>query len=184
MGIEYITKAEMRGFASSLTETAQVQLRKRAEDRSPASATFLSHSTKDTDVVAGAITILERHGAAVYIDKKDPALPPYTSRETARILRDRIGQSRKFVLLATKNSKDSRWVPWELGLADGYKRPANIAIFPAVDERYDFTWSEQEYLGIYDRIVFGDHSQYQKRIWMVLNQERNTAAELSEWLRS
>ena len=184
MAIQYTTTSEMRSFASSLTETARVAIRKRAETRSPVAATFLSHSTKDGDIVPYAVNLLEAHGAAVYIDKKDAALPPYTSRETARILRDRIGQSSKFVLLASENSKGSRWVPWELGLADGHKSPRNVAIFPAVDQAYDYAWTEQEYLGIYDRIVFGDHSSHTDKIWMVLNQEKNTATELGQWLRS
>ena len=118
------------------------------------------------------IAILERHGAAVYVDKKDESLPPTTSRETASILKNRIKQCRKFILLTTKNSKDSRWMPWELGLADGYRQTSNLTIFPGVDSAGDRTWSEREYLGIYDRIVFGEHQNYPRSIFMVWNQEK------------
>jgi hypothetical protein len=178
MAIRYITASDLIGISTNLNE----ELRKTTA--SYGVATFLSHSSKDVNILPGAIHVLSNHGAEVYIDKKDPSLPPYTSRETAKILRDRIAQNKKFVLLASSNSKDSRWIPWELGLADGNKRQFNVAIFPAVENQHDINWTNQEYLGIYDRIVFGDMQGRDKQLWMVLNQENNTASPLSDWLRS
>lgn len=180
--VEYITRDAIRENAGPLTEQASIV--RKAAARSPAGSSFLSHSTKDADLLPGVIAILERHGAAVYVDKKDESLPPTTSRETASILKNRIKQCRKFILLTTKNSKDSRWMPWELGLADGYRQTPNVSIFPGVDTAGDRAWSEREYLEIYDRIVFGEHQNYQRPIFMVWNQEKNTGTELSAWLRS
>lgn len=134
--------------------------------------------------MVGAVRLLTGHGAKVYIDKKDPALPPYTSKDTAIGLKNRIQQSRKFVLLASKNSKDSRWVPWELGIADQAKGLGRVAILPTVETQTDVTWSSWEYLGLYDRIVWGDLQGQQKRVWMVLDERKNTATELSTWLKS
>lgn len=85
-------------------------------------------------------------------------------------------------MFATKNSKESRWVPWELGVSDGYKSSNNVAIFPGVDSAHDTEWSEQEYLGVYDRIVWGKMKGLEKPLWMVWNQESNTAAPLRKWL--
>jgi hypothetical protein len=119
--IEYATRGDLLGIAANLDLNEQVSVRKAAEDRSPEGATFLSHSSKDQELVVGAVRLLTGHGATVYIDKKDPALPPYTNKDTAIGLKKRIQQSRKFVLLASENSKDSRWVPWELGIADQAK---------------------------------------------------------------
>src|SRR5438105_3224513 len=126
--VDYITRDEIRRTAGSLTEQASI-LRK-ALNRSPDGSTFLSHSSKDAELLPGVVAILERHGASVYVDKKDEALPPNTSRETAEILRSRIRTCKKFVLFTTKSSKDSRWMPWELGLADGFKRFGNTAVLP------------------------------------------------------
>ncbi|BBE00311.1 TIR domain-containing protein (plasmid) [Sphingobium amiense] len=117
--IEYITKSELRNFAGKLNINEQVNLRKSASSRALSGATFLSHSSKDDDLVVGAIRVLEGHGAKVYVDEIDPEMPPYTTEETAGLLKSRIRQTKRFVLLASKNSKDSRWVPWELGVADG-----------------------------------------------------------------
>lgn len=181
--IEFATRDDLLGFANKLGIQEQASLRKSAEDREPAGATFLSHSTKDKDLVTGAIRLLEGHGATVYIDKKDPYLPPYTSKDTADGLKRRINQSGKFVLLASKNSKDSRWVPWELGLADGHKGLSKVAILPAVENQSDTSWTNWEYLGLYDRIVWGDLQGQDKKVWMVLDQAKNKAVTLHSWLR-
>ncbi|WP_221151724.1 toll/interleukin-1 receptor domain-containing protein [Rhizobium binae] len=181
--VDFITSAELRGFAGRRTPDEQARIRMIAQSRSPDGATFLSHSSKDHDLVVGAIVVLEGHGAKVYIDEIDPEMPPYTSAQTANLLKTRILQSKKFVLLTSKNSKDSKWVPWELGLGDAYKNLANIALFPSSDSAHDKSWANSEYLGLYDRIVWGKHSDYPKEIWMVWDHRKNTATELSAWLK-
>lgn len=155
---------------------------RKAQLRAPMSSTFLSHSSKDASLLPWVIKLLEDHGAAVYVDKKDPALPPVTSRETASVLRNRLKQSKKFILLTSPNSKDSRWMPWELGLADGYRTPSNVAVLPTPDKASERAWAEQEYLGIYDRIVYGGLEGHQGSVYMVWNQEANRAIELAAWL--
>lgn len=180
---EYTTRADFLGFANKISLQEQVALRKSAASRSLQGATFLSHSSKDDELVAGAIRVLEGHGAIVYTDKKDPTLPPYTNKETASTLKARIHQANKFVLLASKNSKESKWVPWELGIADGNKSLDRIALFLAVEGQHDTAWTSWEYMGLYRRIVWGDLSGYEKRVWMVLDEKANTATELSRWLK-
>lgn len=181
--VQFVTSAELRSFAASRPVNEQATIRKNAESRSPEGATFLSHSSKDDDLVVGATIVLENHGARVYVDEVDPQMPPYTSAETARILKTRIRQSKKFVLLTSKNSKDSRWVPWELGVADGFKTLDNIALFPSSETANDMTWAQWEYLGLYRRIVWGETRQRSGNRWLVLDHVQNTASELSEWLR-
>jgi hypothetical protein len=110
-------------------------------------------------------------------------MPPYTSATTAALLKSRICETSRFVLLASTNSKDSRWVPWELGIADGVKLPAHIALFPASDSPYEQSWASWEYLGLYDRIVWGKLNGYDGNVWMVLDEKSNTATELRRWLR-
>jgi hypothetical protein len=181
--IEYTTLANLRSFNSQVILQERATMLRKAEERSPAGSTFLSHSSKDTEFLPGLILLLENHGAQVYIDKKDEKIPPYTSRETAMILRSRVGDCKKFLLFATTNSKDSRWMPWELGLADGLKSSSGVAVFPGVDTVTDTSWTEQEYLGVYSRVVWGDLEGESEKVWMVLNQEANTATTLSQWLR-
>jgi hypothetical protein len=180
---QFVTSAELRSFAAQRTVSEQASIRRNAASRSPEGSTFLSHSSKDEDLVVGATIVLENHGARVYVDEVDPEMPPYTSAETAKMLKGRISQSKKFVVLTSKNSKDSRWVPWELGIADGYKTLANIALFPSSETAYDMSWAEWEYLGLYRRIVWGRLEGHPKEVWMVLDHRKNTATELAAWLR-
>ena len=174
---------EMLRARSGLLEEQKSRLIRSAAAESPEGSTFLSHSSRDVAVLADVIKLLEDHGARVYIDKGDADLPTTTSRETAQVLRTRIVQSRKFILLASGNSKDSRWMPWELGIADGLKRNANTAVFPIFTATTDMKWAEQEYLGIYDRIVFGEFRNRTGKVWMVHNRDTNKATELREWLQ-
>lgn len=180
---QYITKEELRKFSAKLTSQERSTLLKSVSaQRSSAGSTFLSHSSKDSDLVLGAIIVLENHGASVYIDEVDPEMPPYTTDETAALLKQRIHQSNRFVLLASKNSKESKWVPWELGVADGDKGMSNIALFPASDRSYDQDWASWEYLGLYRRIVWGNLAGHKDPLWMVLDEKKNTAQPLRDWL--
>lgn len=181
--VSYATKDELKSAGFQAFGGRRYVLEKSSEGFRPGSSTFLSHSSKDSEILPGAIKILEDHGASVYIDKKDDEIPPYTSPETAEIIRSRIRNCKKFILLATRQSKGSKWVPWELGSADGYKTPRNVTIFPGLDSAHDTKWTEWEYLGIYKRIAYGKHKNYSRDIWMVYDHRTNTATHLADWLR-
>jgi len=144
---------------------------------------FLSHSSKDNHHLPVVIKLLENHGGSVYIDDGDSRLPEKPSKTTAAILRDTIQKLSRFVLFVTTNSKNSKWIPWELGLADAYKMYHNVALLPATESKYNQTWAEQEYLGLYRRIVWGDIKGHDKSCWMVYDHIANTAKPLSDWIR-
>ena len=110
---------------------------------------FLSHSSKDAELVLGVVTILENFGYSVYVDwLVDTQLSrENVNRGTAEILRNRMKQSNSLLYLATSNSSESKWMPWELGYFDGHK-PERIAILPVLDSA-NSTFNGQEYLGIY-----------------------------------
>lgn len=144
---------------------------------------FLSHSSKDKELLPAVITIIENHGGTVYIDNEDDRLPRSPTRDTAEILRSTVNSCQRFVLFVTTNSKDSRWIPWELGLADGEKGQRSIALFPTATRSYEQVWSQTEYLGLYQRIVWGKISNEMKENgWIVYNHEKNTAMKLRKWL--
>lgn len=144
---------------------------------------FLSHSSKDEEYLPAVISILEDHGGHVYVDNEDDRLSSTPNRETAEILRGTVRFCRRFVLFVTTNSKDSRWIPWELGLADGEKGQHPVALFPTADKSYEQTWAETEYLGLYQRIVWGQIENVMKdNGWIVLNHKKNTAVTLRRWL--
>lgn len=73
-------------------------------------------------------------------------------------------------------------MPWELGVADGYKSFDNIAIFPVLEDSMSDSWTNWEYLGLYDRVVWRKFKGKEKDEWMVWDRRENTARALAEWL--
>jgi len=144
---------------------------------------FLSHSSLDKEALPKAIGFLEAHGAKVYIDKVDKELPKKTSAGTGVKLKERISQCPKFIVFVTANSKNSRWIPWELGIADEKKKLPNVALLPDVGSQTNAGWPEQEYLGLYPRIVLNTFKGQSAPVWMVLDHHNNTGTELSKWLK-
>lgn len=119
---------------------------------------FLSHSHQDRDIIASVMAFLLDAGIYVYVDWLDPEMPKITSGVTASKLKDKIDECHRFIVLLTENSKDSRWVPWELGIADVKKTNENIGILPV--KRYSYTRDSEfdgiEFMQLYRRIVFGN----------------------------
>lgn len=181
---DYLTRGDTDRFRSSVGRSAYNEKLYAAQRRLPDGLTFLSHSSKDNELVPAVIMILEGHGAQVYVDTKDPTLSSHSGREVAMQLRSRIKKCKKFIVFVTENIKDSKWVPWELGLSDGYKHTSNTVVFPGVEDALKTSWLHQEYLEAYDRIVWGPMVGQPESVWMVWNQEANTACTLREWLTS
>lgn len=144
---------------------------------------FLSHSSQDEEYLPAVINVLEEAGGSVYIDKADHRLPETPDHETAEVLRSTVRVCPRFVLFVTTNSKNSRWIPWELGLADGEKGVGSIALFPTAKNAFEKAWAEREYLGLYPRIVWGSiRNKTRQAGWIVLYHHNNTAVTLSDWL--
>ena len=177
--LAYTTFDDIRHINRNLNESVVIAKAAKKEYKT----IFLAHSSKDAELLPGVITILENHGGYVYVDKKDSRLPDSVTPETAEILRDTIRQCKKMVVLVSSNTKESRWIPWELGLGDEAKKIWNVALFPIVEKSYETAWTQQEYLGLYRRIIWGTFKGKDKSEWMVHNHRDNTADQLGEWLR-
>lgn len=174
----FITTRELRTYAAQRSIKAALDGTGGARGRD----VFLSYSHKDREEMPGVVSVLEGHGASVYVDVGDESLPTPPSQQTADILKANMALARKLVVFVTTNSKSSAWIPWELGLGDGLKTSARVALFPAADSAYDQAWAEREYLGLYDRIVWGVLGSGDPR-WFVLNRDRNVGTALEKWLK-
>lgn len=176
----------MRRFAtySELVEHGRTKvaksLLKEASDLSGKSV-FLSHSSADDELVPGVIQLLKDHGASVYADVIDPKLPGYDIDTIASRLREAARGCQRFVLLVSPRTSKSKWIPWELGLGDGKNGFRNVALFPVAEYELDQQWSEQEYLGLYRRIIWGNIKDHEPE-WIVLNHKENKATRLEKWL--
>ncbi|MBI4586011.1 MAG: toll/interleukin-1 receptor domain-containing protein [Planctomycetes bacterium] len=170
----YLTRSELQGFRSygfSITEAKRYQSTARA-------TVFLSHSHKDKDLVEPAIAALLKQGVVVYVDWKDPTMPEATSPKTAAAIKVRIKECRKFVLLASDNGLTSKWVPWELGIADSQNGMDSVVILPVTDDPR--TWPGSEYVGIYDRI---ERKAGEVLVVVKPGQGVYDGISLAEWLR-
>jgi hypothetical protein len=152
----YFTKSEARTFGSGRVQKSANRdsgriLREdvRAATNNDRYDIFLSHASKDADLVLGAKSLLESFGFKVYVDWVDDAQLDRSKvgKETADLLRRRMRQSKSLVWAATEAASDSKWMPWELGYFDGF-RPNQVAIVPLVDGASD-VFRGQEYLGLY-----------------------------------
>lgn len=179
--VQYVTRSELRSMATRNLAQGKAKVAK-AENRSSTGMTFLSHSSSDDELMPAVVLILENHGATVYLDKLDNSLAAMEIKDIASSLRTKISSAKKFILFASQSVKGSKWVPWELGLADGYKGPRNVAIFPAPENMQETAWSEQEYLGIYDRVVWGQITGDTDPGWLVWDHSKNSAVHLRTWL--
>jgi len=142
---------------------------------------FLSHSSKDHELIPGVLCLLKAHGGRVYIDENDPTLPTSNFLATANHLRTAVRSCRKFILFVTPNTKDSSWIPWELGIGDGTNLESNVALFPSAEKYYEQSWSEIEYLGLYQRIIWGNF-EGQKSEWLVINHHTKIGLNLGTWI--
>lgn len=154
----YYTKSEARAAAINAKQQFQRQgklstriLREEANaaSRYDTFDIFLSHASKDGDLILGVKAILESQGNKVYVDWVDDAHLDRSkvTTDTAELLRTRMRQSKSLIWVATEAASESKWMPWELGYFDGFK-PKQVAILPLVDNAYD-TFKGQEYLALY-----------------------------------
>lgn len=103
-------------------------------------------------------------------------MPDTVSGETAKKIKDCIKQQKKFLVLVTENSKDSRWVPWELGYADSTKGLDHIASLPVTDTAG--TFQHNEYLQIYPRI------EPLNNRWIVWTSDPIRLVYFEDWLKN
>lgn len=148
----FITENQLKSKATyQLSDSAD---RKLAKSASNAQLTvFLSHSHLDSNIAEGMKNSLAEIGMNLYVDWEDTDMPSETNYQTALRLKNKIRELDYFILLATNNAIKSRWVPWELGVADGYKSYDKILIIPVSDDNGQYDGNE--YLQVYKRIEFG-----------------------------
>lgn len=139
---------------------------------------FLSHNHNDKNILENVIGELKTLGVNVYVDWNDKSMPFVTSGETAKRIKDKIKNSRKFILLATEAAIASKWCNWEFGYGDACRFPNDIAIIPIKESR-DKTFSGSEYLQIYPIIT----NEYQYSIGNYYVEYLGSKITLKDWLR-
>ena len=139
---------------------------------------FLAHSTVDDGAVNDVVLFFRDFDAHIYVDDYDKTLPNPPDTSTAQALKARITECGRFVVLVSANSRYSRWIPWEIGVADGKKDVANVAILPITQTGEEESWTKEEYFGLYPRIRL--HSASNE--WVVTDPRDGEYWSLRRWL--
>lgn len=114
---------------------------------------FLCHSTSDYEEIRALKAYYENRGKCAYVAEIDD--PQITldgvNKATAEVLQKRMQNSDNLYYVLSKNSKKSKWMPWEIGFFDGKKGSYNIKIVPIIDKNdYEvLSFPGQEYLELY-----------------------------------
>lgn len=143
--LDALRSASRRFYSTPVTKTLREAVAKRQK------TAFLCHSHKDREFVQGLQVLLLENGWNVYVDWQDSELPEEPDKITADKIRTQIHALDWFLFLATPNSTDSRWCPWEIGYADNCKPYDSILIIPTTDQ--SGKWYGNEYLQLYRQIT-------------------------------
>ena len=173
----FLSRDTLKAYGNRATITQKAAARQRLGTKTAAvrATVFLSHSHHDADLIEPILVLLAEEGVLVYVDWKDPTMPSMTSPETASTLKTRIKQCGKFLLLGTNNALESRWVPWELGIADAQNGMPNVAIIPVEDR--SAVWKGNEYIGIYSRVETASDGKM-----AVFDPGKDRGMYLADWL--
>lgn len=139
---------------------------------------FLCHSHKDRELAKGLQVLMKENGWDLYIDWEDTELPSTPNKETANRIKTKIKTTDWFLFLATDNSTQSRWCPWEIGFADSTKGYDNILIIPTEDD-YG-AWYGNEYLQLYKKIDEGSDKQTSKTGYAVFGAGANSGTWIAD----
>jgi hypothetical protein len=152
----YLSKSSLQNFYNQKLDQKSYQdyLKKNVADPDK-KRIFLSHShidvkTLSNDEIKALIIFLLEYFNDVYIDWLDPEMPDKPCEETAIRLQEKIEFCDRFLLVATNNAVNSRWVPWELGYGDKAKEVPNISVIPIADPNGQ--WEGAEYLRLYPHL--------------------------------
>lgn len=143
-----ITRREFATAVKSLQEQKEQKIA--SEQMSFDNFVFLSHSHYEKKLVEDARNLFKTYNVGIYVDWIDKRMPKITQKETANRIKEMIGKSKKFILLASYSTLKSKWCNWELGFADAQKRIDNVAILAIANN--DKTWIGNEYLTLYPEI--------------------------------
>lgn len=173
----YFTESMLQNYAQDLQKSKYARINIATERVSAQKTIFLSHSHKDKTLVLGLINYLATLGISIYVDWNDTEMPRITNRTTANKIKEKIRENSFFLILATENSMISRWVPWEIGVADQMKIAERIAIVPVV-RNGDQEFKGNEYLALYRCIKLENY------VIKMFEASSTASSDVLSWLKS
>ena len=143
---------------------------------------FLSHSSRDAEIILGMKGILEDLGYSVYVDwVDDPQLDrTKVGKNTASKLRERMNSSKSLFYVTTDNAISSKWMPWECGYFDGFRE--KVAIVPVQKFAFSNEYNGQEYLGLYPYCIKQNDIKGNPRLW--IHNDKNEYLVYDTWVKT
>ena len=142
---------------------------------------FLSHSYNDKEIIPALKHKLEEMGYSVYVDWITDKLLSRDEirKQTAEILQKRMQQSKCLIYATSNNSRESRWMPWELGYFDGIKTKM-VGILPIKkdNDTFENDFRGEEYLGLYFYIIIDKLSK--ELLHTAMAMEKNALQNMKE----
>lgn len=83
---------------------------------------FISHQQKDAVAARMVYDVLRKNGVDAYLDLLDSGLMSNGQRLTEHIM-SKISESTDLIAVVSDNTKESWWVPFEIGVATDKPRP-------------------------------------------------------------
>lgn len=145
---------------------------------------FLSHSSRDAQIILGILESLNDLGYRVYVDwVDDPQLDrSNVTKATANALRIRMNQSKSLLYATTQYAASSKWMPWELGYMDGRKDRAAILPVFETENSSSHTFKGQEYLGVYPYCIKDVFRINPNKEGLWIFEDANTYVTFDDWL--
>lgn len=132
---------------------------------------FLSHNSQDEERIVEIYKVLNANGFVAYIDwvnDKYDLKRQWCNASTAQVIKERIRQSKVFVIFLSERTLSSQWCPWELGYADALGK--RICIY----EDGNINESIPQFYSIYPRLCLNENC------W-IIDGERKVMFE--KWIR-
>lgn len=163
LGLPFVLRRKKKGKTTFIdneivkNESSPEELRKRLYvdklERLKVFDVFISHNSKDEDKIIDFFKLLNEKHYVAYIDwvnDKFNLKREWCNASTAEVIKERIRQSRVFVLYLTEQTLKSQWCPWELGYADALGK--KICIF----QRFKSDSKIPEFYSAYPKLVFSN----------------------------
>ena len=136
---------------------------------------FISHNSQDEDKIVEFYKKLNQNGYVAYIDwvnDKFDLKRQWCNASTAQVIKERIKQSKVFILFLSKSTLKSQWCPWELGYADALGK--KICVFQYDYDRKSAPQFYEGYPRVYvdDKIWVEDEERIEFGNWITLRREK------------
>lgn len=83
---------------------------------------FISHKDVDSHYAGIVARVLRSNGVDFYLDVIDPQAASYGD-DLADHLREELGKCTHLIAIVSQHTKDSWWVPWEIGISTEKDQP-------------------------------------------------------------